>query len=444
MIRTTVLRLNASLPRHQTIQECYRAAAMRLWRAVERKQRQQHPQKRQLQQLQQRPSHVSDQPLTNLERQNFVRRFPAPLGAKRYHDYSCPETVRAICHAAVPGWSTQPLQDVSVTKLNSGLSNVNYRVSMASPDVSVHCVLFRVYGKGMSVLYDNTKEFQIFKMLSKFQIAPRLYASDDEWRIEEWHDSIPLQTRSMCNPSILAQVAAQLGRLHKISSKADFPAELHAEQPLHLTRLERWGDAFSQIARHPRVANIVAKMGVREMLAEREWLAKFVVEGGSGTSTGLDVVFSHWDCQENNVLQAAYGLRLIDFEYSGMEHQAFDVANYFVECTIDYLEDKYPYYRICLHNFPTETEQRFFCSVYLSEYLGVTIRPEDAAVSVFLDRVQRFTLVSHLLWAFWSVVRAQQQTMDNGFDYLHWAQTRWFLYRQSKHALLQALPNRKK
>merc|ERR1711956_95894 len=145
------------------------------------------------------------------------------------------------------------------------------------------------------------------------------------------------------------------------------------------------------------------------------------------------------DCQENNVLQTPYGLRLIDFEHGGMEHQAFDIANYFVECTIDYLHDEYPYYKLGLQNFPTETEQRFFCSVYLSEYLGVAVKPEDAAVSVFLDRVQRFTLVSHLLWAFWSVIRAQQQPIDDGFDYLHWAQTRWLLYRQSKDAMLQAM-----
>jgi len=414
---------------------------MRLWRAVEQKQRKHDPQKRELQQLQQRqPQCFPDQPTPMpLERNNFVPWFAPPLGAQKFADYSCPETVRAICHAGVPGWVMQPMQNMTVTKLGSGLSNVNYRVSMASPAVSVPCVLFRVYGKGMTILFDSTMEFQTFKMLSKFQIAPRLYASDDDWRIEEWHDSIPLPTRSMCNPSILAQVAAQLGRLHKISSKSDFPAKLQAEQPLHVTRLERWGDAFFQIARHPRVANTAARMGVQEMLTERDWLAKFVAEGSSGTGSGLDVVFSHWDCQENNVLQTPYGLRLIDFEYSGMEHQAFDIANYFVECTIDYLHDEYPYYKLGLHNLPTESEQRFFCSVYLSEYLGVAVKPEDAVVSVFLDRVQRFTLVSHLLWAFWSVIKTHQQPVDGGFDYLHCAQTRWLLYRQSKDAMLQAL-----
>ena len=49
------------------------------------------------------------------------------------------------------------------------------------------------------------------------------------------------------------------------------------------------------------------------------------------------MVFSHWDTQENNVLQTLYGLRFIDFEYSGMDYQAFDIASYFVECMIDHL-----------------------------------------------------------------------------------------------------------
>merc|ERR550532_3085927 len=127
------------------------------------------------QQLHQLPlQRLPDQPKpTSSDCNNFVLRVSTPSGAKKnFCEYSCPETVREICHAKVPGWSMRPVQDITVTKLGSGLSNVNYRVTMTSSAVSVHCVLFRVYGKGISVLYDYTMEFQTFKMLSKFQIAP--------------------------------------------------------------------------------------------------------------------------------------------------------------------------------------------------------------------------------------------------------------------------------
>merc|ERR1719382_2203493 len=128
------------------------------------------------------------------------------------------------------------------------------------------------------------------------------------------------------------------------------------------------------------------------MLAERSWIADFAAEGQSSAlpGCGLDVVFSHWDPQENNILQTRRGLRFIDFEYSGMEYQAFDIAAYFVECTIDYLHDEAPFYKVNPSDFPTEWDQRLFCSVYLSEYLGSAVGADDPAVSALLERVQRF------------------------------------------------------
>merc|ERR1711953_770129 len=115
-------------------------------------------------------------------------------------------------------------------------------------------------------------------------------------------------------------------------------------------------------------------MEIEEMVAEQEWLEKFMTADDPRIhGSGLDVVFSHWDNQENNILQTHYGLRFIDFEYSGMEYQAFDIATYFVECTIDYIVDEHPFYKVSLADFPTEEEQKLFCSIYLSEYLETIV-----------------------------------------------------------------------
>merc|ERR1712187_259767 len=170
---------------------------------------------------------------------------------------------------------------------------------------------------------------------------------------------------------------------------------------------------------HPKSLERIAALGLSEVFAERDWLSEYVkADDPRIHGSGLDVVFSHWDNQENNILQTHYGLRLIDFEYSGMEYQAFDIASYFVECTIDYLVDKYPYYKVSLSDFPSEWEQRLFCSIYLSEYLETTVRPDDLPVSVLYDRVQRFTLLVNYLWTLWSVIRGPQAPTVNDFDYL--------------------------
>ncbi|OEH77904.1 choline ethanolamine [Cyclospora cayetanensis] len=53
--------------------------------------------------------------------------------------------------------------------------------------------------------------------------------------------------------------------------------------------------------------------------------------------SGMHAVLSHNDFQENNILHThGEGLRLIDFEYSGVNARAFDIANLFCEATLDY------------------------------------------------------------------------------------------------------------
>jgi len=365
----------------------------------------------------------------------------APPDAQGCPKVSGAQVVRSICRSRVPGWSSLAPGEILIDQLPVGLSNRNFRVCVAPTAAAIPCVLFRAYGEDASKFYDTELEFRIFNMLSGYQIAPRMYAFGDGWRIEEWHFAVPLPNRSMRNPAIFAQVAAQFGRLHKLSARGDFPRELLAMPPLSQQRLASWGEACRRAAGATvgaAGAELPARPCVEEMLSERLWLAAFLLEGDPQVrGSGLDRVFCHWDCQENNILQTQYGLRFIDFEYSGMEHQAFDIATYFAECMIDYIHDKHPFFKVGLSSLPAEWEQRLFGSIYLSEYLESTVRAEDTAVSLLLERVRRFMLASHLLWAFWSVIRAQQAPAPGGFDYLRYARLRWRLYRRAKRSLLQ-------
>jgi thiamine kinase-like enzyme len=146
---------------------------------------------------------------------------------------------------------------------------------------------------------------------------------------------------------------------------------------------------------------------------------------------------SHGDVQENNILQTAYGLRFIDFEYSGMCYQAFDIGNYFVECTIDYLHKQYPYYCVDPTKYPSEMEQRLFCAIYLSEYLECKVPIDDEQVDTLLRTVEKFTLASHLIWTLWSIVRCPGGGTFCEFDFLHYAEARWDMYKKAKSDLMK-------
>mmetsp|Transcript_91271 Transcript_91271/g.199939 ORF Transcript_91271/g.199939 Transcript_91271/m.199939 type:complete len:482 (+) Transcript_91271:128-1573(+) len=370
----------------------------------------------------------------------------APLDVLNFSDVSRPEVVRDLCHKNVPGWSAYSKEKIAIDQICEGLSNQLFKVhiDVAASGV-IPCVLFRIYGRDVATLYDQEQELDIFRTLSKYQIAPKMYANGDGWRIEEWHFAVALKTQHMRNPSILCQVASQLGRFHKLSARADFPRNILELPPASIQRLDRWAAGCGRAAANLEAEGCMEShrrliaMNIPEMVAEREWLKKFVLEGDDKLKgSGLDIVFSHNDCQENNILQTHYGLRFIDFEYSNMDYQSYDIANYFCECTLDYCWDKYPFYSHRLSDFPTEWEQRLFCAIYLSEYLESKVKPEESAVTILVGRVRRFVLMSHYLWAVWSVIRAPQACTFNEFDFLHYAQARWDTYKRDKRALLEA------
>jgi thiamine kinase-like enzyme len=392
---------------------------------------------------------VEVQPSISDEQEHFLNVRPieeTPADILSFGENVSRENIRFLCQQNVPGWSEVIGDNIIIDQLCEGLSNQNFKVYLSDemkrkPGV-IPCVLFRVYGKDAGSLYDLEGELEIVLQLAKYQIGPCIYGNGRGWRIEEWHFSNPLPNRRMKNPAIFTQIAAQIARLHKLSSRTDFP-KMWIEQPaVSGCRIKTWAEGAQKAAAsftHPESLRQMEALNLDEIIAENDWIKEFVLDDNPKIhGAGLDVVFSHWDCQENNVLLTHYGLRFIDFEYSGMEYQAFDIATYFVECTIDYLVDKHPFFRVSLADFPTESEQKLFCSIYLSEYLDTYVRPDDIAVSVLMERVQRFVLLVHYLWSLWGVIRAPQAPTYNNFDYIQFSQHRWFMYKWAKRALLHS------
>mmetsp|Transcript_49560 Transcript_49560/g.91414 ORF Transcript_49560/g.91414 Transcript_49560/m.91414 type:complete len:375 (-) Transcript_49560:49-1173(-) len=349
------------------------------------------------------------------------------------------QTIRGLCQKHLAGWAKRSAADISIEELHVATSNRNFRVCLQQ-DHGRTCVLFRALTP--SQLYDPQFERKIFNMLSAYGIAPQLHASGENWRIEEWFNSVPLANGRMRNPSIMAQVAAQFGRLHKLSQRSDFPREVLASGITSVERLSKWGDQCIRIEESSSVVSTSnLDLDMDEIMEERSWLKDYMVENDPRLpGSGLDVVFSHVDGQENNILETQSGLRFIDFEYSGMDYQAFDLASYFVECMIDYTHNSPPFYLVRLGNYPTVAEQRFFLSIYLSEYLDRSVHPEDEIVQTLQQRTQRFVLVSHLFWTYWSIIRHAHAANPN-FNYAKYAECRWRLYKRAKHEFLHTKVN---
>eukprot|EP00392_Amoebophrya_sp_AT5.2_P013606 g13735.t1 len=354
----------------------------------------------------------------------------------------------------------------------------------------VAVVLFRIYGKDIHNFYDSENEVQIFGALSKLRIAPRMYAKGEGWRIEEWHFAKPVSNAIMDNPSIYTQVASHLGRFHKLSYLPEF-ARFKTGNPCVINWLDMWteralladkGREESFFAKHPKLteAALASQKFLKEHLGEKlrqqflkrqnynppERAAACSPRGPAGvvvdapekgehgpeqsptrtpaeeditTPIAYRVVFCHNDCQENNVLQTQYGLRLIDFEYSGFNFLGHDLANHFNEWLLDYIVDNPPFFEVKKDRNPTETDLKVFVTVYLSEFLEERISADDRRVTELIESLDVFRLGSHLLWGFWSVLRAPQKQAFDEFDFLEHAK---FRFEQSA-ALLEKIKSGK-
>ena len=358
-------------------------------------------------------------------------------------------SIASICVDKVPGWRSlvgdTPLAEVvEMTQLMEGLSNQLFKVTVkASTGLSVpySTVLFRIYGEHVSSFYDPEHELRVFTMLSAMQIGPKMIANGESWRIEEFHESVRVLVTSLPNPSIFCQVASQFARFHKIHKLPHFPHhQFDAATPVTLARLDRWtAEGLAALERLPHPEALKERPRIDSILPEVARLKALVVaKGAEPESVGFDIVFSHNDGQENNILLTAYGLRLIDFEYADFNFQVADIGNFFNEFTMDYLHPVAPFFTGRPENYPSDSTRRMFSSVYLSEYLGRPVMESTDAklITDLLEAAELGAQVSHMLWGMWSLVRAQQHAETfNSFDFVAYAKFRFDEYLRRKEEL---------
>lgn len=366
--------------------------------------------------------------------------------SRRFSTISSFFSICRICTDAVPGWKSAVGEaapcfsdKIQVKQLMEGLSNQLFKVTLInvpSNAVAYTTVLFRIYGEHVSSFYEPEHELEVFKVISHMQIGPKMIANGPTWRIEEYYESIVLPVSSLGNPSTFCQIASQLGRLHRLKIPQSTSFE---RKPIASHRLDKWSQAALKALDNLSLSeNQMENLRISETLLQVEKL-KTVIEASAGLD-GWNVVFCHNDVQENNILLTPYGMRLIDFEYADFNFQNADLGNLFNEFTMDYLYEGPGGFKASPEHYPSEPVRRMFMAVYLSEYYGEPFLEDGGIksekISKFLHAAEIGSLLSHLLWGMWSLVRAQQQASTFGsFDFVNYAKFRFDSYFAKMHIL---------
>lgn len=111
-------------------------------------------------------------------------------------------------------------------------------------------------------------------------------------------------------------------------------------------------------------------------------------------------------------------LMIIDFEYCAYNFRGFDLANHFVEWTLDYRCNEYPFFYHKKDQYPTVEQQERFIISYLTELASAVedYRPSAAEIDQLKEEVRCFTLISHFFWTLWSIVNVHQE-----IEFGYWA-----------------------
>ncbi|XP_055902844.1 choline/ethanolamine kinase isoform X3 [Eupeodes corollae] len=130
-------------------------------------------------------------------------------------------------------------------------------------------------------------------------------------------------------------------------------------------------------------------------------------------------------------------LMIIDFEYCAYNYRGFDLANHFIEWTIDYSNPVFPFFSHTKEQYPTKEQRQDFISAYLrkdNEDIENYI-PNAEEIESLEKEIRTFSMISHLFWGLWSVVNVYQNIE---FGYWEYAVSRLREYQALKNSFLSA------
>lgn len=296
------------------------------------------------------------------------------------------EIIDLIKALRISKWHKRDLyvDNMAVTRILGALTNSVYKVEYNDTDLPVPCppLLLRVYGKNVDEIIDRDSELKILVKLSAKKIGPRMLGIFTNGRFEQFLDGfITMGMEEIRDPVISQMIGRRMKDLHYKIELDD--AEKELELPVVWIQIMKWLKIFESdllpIFTDDKACEEVLLLPwkkFRELIfVYKNWLfSKY-----DGDRFSDNYRFCHNDTQYGNLLLRStfdakdviqesdsvlpttsnkrdQDLVVIDFEYSGANFAACDIANHFSEWMSDYHDEEKPYY---IHNekYPTQLEQ---------------------------------------------------------------------------------------
>jgi thiamine kinase-like enzyme len=241
------------------------------------------------------------------------------------------------CKTVFPEWHSLSVDDFDFAE-PKGFSSFTMGIRCLV-DVEPPAVLYRgLEGKENAIL-DFASERDVFLLLGEHQIAARCLHYDEKHRIEEFYEGRTLTPADLTDSDVLKGIAGELYRFHRL--EPDIIPEQSFFELLH----DKWGRLGRSVLNEQRhLFPSDEQMMCEELL---EILSDETAMKVQRCLPASPMVFCHNDTYHGNVMLLDTGdIKLLDFEFSCLNHPAFDFANLFAETVMRHGQPEAPYFRI--------------------------------------------------------------------------------------------------
>ncbi|KYN39407.1 Ethanolamine kinase 1 [Trachymyrmex septentrionalis] len=262
-------------------------------------------------------------------------------------------------------------------------------------------ILVRIYGNNSDLLIDRKSEIKNIRILNKAGYTHCIYATFNNGFAYEFLEGETLTTETVKNPKVYPLIAKRMAEMHNLESEN----ESISKDAFIWEKIKK----FMQII--PKRFSDSLKQAKFEMLIPSYAILEKEYQLLKSTLSKVNspVVFAHNDLLLGNILynQKQESVVFIDYEYTALNYQAFDIVNHFTEFA-GFDEPDYSLY-------PDENFQKMWLKKYLQIY-NATTNVSEKDVDKLYWQVTKFTPLPHFFWGCWALIQSEHSHID--FDFL--------------------------
>lgn len=257
--------------------------------------------------------------------------------------------------------------------------------------VEPSAVLYRHLAGKENAILDFATERDTFLLLGDHDVAAHCYFYDDTCRIEEFYRGRTLTPEDLRVPDVLRKIADELFGLHQLEPD-NLPTKTFFEL-LH----NQWGALARSVLNDGRSSFPPDEQEMCDDLVEI--YSERTITKVLSCLPDREPTFCHNDTYHGNVFLLDNGdIKLLDFEFSCLNHIAFDFANLFAETVMEHGLAEAPHFRIAEPTFNDADIARLI-GYYLDNRDFSDSTERKMELSMLVAQTRRFLMLSDYMYA---------------------------------------------